>query len=116
MKITRTEGQHIGLPGDRVDYYPQAEARGEEFNVVVLPAEDEAAPAWTGEKAAARALDYALRIVASARRYGLDVPCVEMLAEIVRDRARVGAETAISAARRALTTEGGGESTEVPRG
>ncbi len=61
MKIKRTTGQHIGI-GDRVDYYPQAEATAGKFNVVVLPAEDDEAPAWTGETAAKAAKDCEARL------------------------------------------------------
>jgi len=68
MRIKRTIGEHIGLPGDRIDYYPQAEAEGGEFNIVVLPANDADATAWTGETAAQEAdrCERRLRMMLSA--------------------------------------------------
>jgi hypothetical protein len=59
-------------------------------------------PATWGDAAAARALDHARRIVAGAARAGLAAPAADVLAEAVRSRARVGHETAIRAAAKAL--------------
>jgi hypothetical protein len=55
-EITKTTGEHVGLPGDRVDYYPQAEHRGKNYTVVVLPVSAES-DAWTPETAAKAAAD-----------------------------------------------------------
>ena len=63
-------------------------------------------PADWGEKAKAKALARAQRILASAARFGLSMPSVEVLAEILRDRERVGAGTARRAAEEALGSSG----------
>jgi len=66
MKISKTTGEHVCLPGDRVDYYPQAEATGERFTIIVLPAQDDTP--WTGPKAeqAATECERRVRLVAAA--------------------------------------------------
>lgn len=58
-----------------------------------------------GEQAAARALDVARRVVSGARRYGLADPTVAVLAQAVRERARVGEATAQKAAETALSEQ-----------
>ena len=60
-------------------------------------------PATWGEKARARAEDHARRIVAGADRYGIARPSVEILTVAVQEAARVGEETARSAAVLALS-------------
>lgn len=59
-------------------------------------------PADWGSKAAAKALDHARRVLSGAARCGMPAPSEEMLAEVVREKAKVGAETAAEAARQAL--------------
>lgn len=63
-------------------------------------------PGW-GEKAAARALERARRVIASAARYSLPIPDEETLAAILRDKERVGETTAREAARLALAESPG---------
>lgn len=59
-------------------------------------------PDGWGDKALARATQRARRILAGCERYGLPRPDAEMLAEAVRERERVGAKTAMEAARAAI--------------
>ena len=56
-----------------------------------------------GQQVRGRALERARRVIAAAARYGLPEPTVESLAEILRERERVGAVTAATAAETALT-------------
>lgn len=50
----------------------------------------------------ARAVDLGERVLMSATRYGLPRPTVEMLAAIIQERGRAGAETSRLAAEEAL--------------
>lgn len=59
-------------------------------------------PTW-GEKALARAIDRARRIVRGCDRYGWPRPSADVLAAAVQERERVGAATARAAADLALT-------------
>lgn len=75
-----------------------ARDRGERMNgVKPVPR-----PAGWGGKAAARALASAHRFLSAADSYGLAAPSEEVLAELVREQASVGHETATTAARIAL--------------
>jgi len=67
------------------------------------PVKPEPRPAGWGDKARARALDKARRIVSGYRRYGLTPPDEEILTHAVREDARVGRATAATAARKALS-------------
>lgn len=58
-------------------------------------------PGW-GDKAAARALERARRLLATAKRCGLRPLDEESLVELVAEKARVGKKTAAEAARVAL--------------
>lgn len=62
-------------------------------------------PTW-GERAKAKALERARRVLAGIARYGLPRPTQETLAAVVQDRERVGEETAQAAARTALDEAG----------
>lgn len=65
------------------------------------PASRPRPPTW-GEKALARAIDRARRILRGCDRYGWPRPSAEVLAAAVQERERVGAATARAAADAAL--------------
>lgn len=67
-----------------------------------VPAKPVPRPATWGDKASQRALERARGIVAGALKYGMRLPDVEMLTEIVIEKARVGRDTATAAAVMAL--------------
>ena len=59
-------------------------------------------PASWGDKARKRAMDRAMRLIASGAKAGLRPLTVDMLTAILQDRERVGEETARSVAEEAL--------------
>lgn len=59
-------------------------------------------PSTWGDKARARALARAYRLIASGTKAGLRPLTIDMLAAILQERERVGAETAKSAAEEAI--------------
>jgi len=68
------------------------------------PVEPQLRPAGWGDKALARAIERACRILAGNRRLGRSLD-VETLTACVMERAHVGAETARRAAELALVTQ-----------
>ena len=59
-------------------------------------------PETWGSKAAKRALDVGLSTLHAAGAYEMEIPTEQRLASVIREKARVGKATALSAAKRAL--------------